>query len=152
MRCFQNGFCVWRVKSSGFLGHESMSSRKMVLERNEIKKGVPLEKAGVRDEEDGGETATGCWICPSRLFGSFLPSRSKVESSMNDPAAHSGNPCLVCLDICTKQPYGVFEQIFLLLLFFFSLCLLNQVKMYDGFRRISWDSDFASVKLCGSEK
>lgn len=89
MRCFQNGFCVWRVKSSGFLGHESMSSRKMVLERNEIKKGVPLEKAGVRDEEDGGETATGCWICPSRLFGSFLPSRSKVESSMNDPAAHS---------------------------------------------------------------
>lgn len=66
----------------------------MALESNEIKEEVALdvEKSKGRNKKVGGETETGCWGSTFRFFGSFLPSRSKVDSSTSGPTAHSGNP------------------------------------------------------------
>ncbi|XP_062151238.1 serine/threonine-protein kinase PBL34-like isoform X2 [Alnus glutinosa] len=63
----------------------------MALESNEIKEvaALDVEKSKGRKKKVGGETETGCWGSTFRFFGSFLPSRSKVDSSTSGPTAHS---------------------------------------------------------------
>ncbi len=67
----------------------------MALEVSEIKEEVSLDvgKSKGKNKKDEGEAAeAGCWVSTFKFFGSFLPSKSKVDSSMSGPTAHSGNP------------------------------------------------------------
>ncbi|KAF5479212.1 hypothetical protein F2P56_000056 [Juglans regia] len=61
----------------------------MALEAGAIKKEVILDvgKSKGRNKKDGGETETGCWVSTGRFFGSFIFSRTKVDSSTSGPAA-----------------------------------------------------------------
>ena len=72
----------------------------MALEVSEIKEEVSLDvgKSKGKNKKDEGEAAeAGCWVSTFKFFGSFLPSKSKVDSSMSGPTAHSGNPYFLCL-------------------------------------------------------
>ena len=67
----------------------------MALQPSEIKEEVALDvgKSKRKNKEDGGEVAeSGCWSSTFKFFGSLLSSKSKVDSSLSGPTAHSGNP------------------------------------------------------------
>ncbi|GMY13576.1 probable serine/threonine-protein kinase PIX7 isoform X2 [Fagus crenata] len=69
----------------------------MALEVSEIKEEVSLDvgKSKGKNKKDEGEAAeAGCWVSTFKFFGSFLPSKSKVDSSMSGPTAHSGSNCV----------------------------------------------------------
>ncbi|XP_041008371.1 probable serine/threonine-protein kinase PIX7 isoform X2 [Juglans microcarpa x Juglans regia] len=62
----------------------------MALQANEIKEEMALDvgKSKGRKKDGGeGEVETGCWVNTVRFFGSFISSRSKVDSSISGPTA-----------------------------------------------------------------
>lgn len=77
----------------GICGFDYKIAWKMALEASEIKEEVILDvgKSKGRNKKDRGETETGCWVSTTRFFGSFISSRTKVDSSTCGPAAPFGN-------------------------------------------------------------
>jgi len=64
----------------------------MALQPSEIKEEVALDvgKSKRKNKKDGGEVAeSGCWSSTFKFFGSLLSSKSKVDSSLSGPTAHS---------------------------------------------------------------
>ena len=96
-----NGFCmwIWYLKSIFGVGVWQFDYisifLKMALQPSEIKEEVALDvgKSKGKNKKDGGEVAeSGCWSSTFKFFGSLLSSKSKVDSSLSGPTAHSGNP------------------------------------------------------------
>ena len=96
-----NGFCmwIWYLKSIFGVGVWQFDYisifLKMALQPSEIKEEVALDvgKSKRKNKKDGGEVAeSGCWSSTFKFFGSLLSSKSKVDSSLSGPTAHSGNP------------------------------------------------------------
>lgn len=66
----------------------------MALQHSEIKEEVALDagKSKGKNKKDGGEVESGCWDSTFKFLGCLLSSKSKVDSSLSGPTAHSGNP------------------------------------------------------------
>lgn len=63
----------------------------MSSEPNEIKEEtLEVAKSKGTNKKDGAVEETGCWVSTIRFFGSFVSSKSKVDSSMSSPTSHSG--------------------------------------------------------------
>lgn len=78
----------------------------MALQANEIKEmALDVGKPKGRNKKDGGEVETGCWVSTVGCFGSFISSRSKVDSSTSGPTAPYGNSFLACFGLYVHNTF-----------------------------------------------